>query len=100
LSDPPIAVPMNKVVLGKSTLPNLRGIRSKVGSMANSSYKVTHYGRSVPNELQPGGGQVRIVNKPVRKPKPRSRTRSESAKEVRDSWRDVGPVEDIAPAVE
>ena len=31
---------MNKIVLGKSTLPNLKNIKSKVGSMINSNYKV------------------------------------------------------------
>jgi hypothetical protein len=54
-------VPMNKIVLGKSTLPNLRNIKSKVGSMMNTNYK-------------PGGGQVKIVSKPVRKPKPRTKS--------------------------
>ena len=34
------AVPMNKIVLGKSNLPNLKNIKSKVGSMMNSNYKV------------------------------------------------------------
>ena len=31
---------MNKIVLGKSTLPNLKNIKSKVGSMINTNYKV------------------------------------------------------------
>ena len=31
---------MNKIVLGKSTLPNLKNIKSKVGSMMNTNYKV------------------------------------------------------------
>ena len=38
-------VPMNKVVLGKSTPPNLKNIKSKVGSMMNSNYKVSKGGR-------------------------------------------------------
>ena len=31
---------MNKIVLGKSTLPNLKNIKSKIGSTWNTNYKV------------------------------------------------------------
>jgi len=61
-SDMAKRVPVNKVQLGRSTLPNLKNIKSKVSSM-NTAYK-------------PGGGQVKIANRPMRKP--RSRTHSES----------------------
>ena len=41
---------MNKVVVGVSPSPNISKTSSKIGSLANSSYK-------------PGGGQVKIENR-------------------------------------
>lgn len=41
---------MNKVRVGNAPPPNLREVRSKIGSLSNTSHK-------------PGGGQVKIENK-------------------------------------
>jgi len=38
---------MNKVIVGKSGSPNLKQVRSKIGSLMNTNYK-------------PGGGDVKI----------------------------------------
>ncbi|XP_028982059.1 microtubule-associated protein tau [Diachasma alloeum] len=43
-------VPMNKVQVGAAPSPNLKTIRSKIGSLDNASYK-------------PGGGKVKIENR-------------------------------------
>lgn len=43
-------VPMNKVKVGMSSSPNLKEIKSKVGSLANTTYK-------------PGGGEVKIESR-------------------------------------
>ncbi|VVC40195.1 Hypothetical protein CINCED_3A023528 [Cinara cedri] len=43
-------LPMNKVQVGAAPSPNLKVVRSKVGSLQNTSYK-------------PGGGQVKIENR-------------------------------------
>lgn len=43
-------VSMNKVRVGNAPPPNLREVRSKIGSLSNASHK-------------PGGGQVKIENK-------------------------------------
>ncbi|CAG0915524.1 unnamed protein product [Notodromas monacha] len=45
-------VPMNKVEVGKGPSPNLKSVKSKIGSMENTHYK-------------PGGGNVRIEHKKV-----------------------------------
>jgi len=45
-------VPMNKVQVGSAPSPNLKTIRSKIGSLDNASYK-------------PGGGKVKIENRKV-----------------------------------
>ncbi|XP_044003053.1 nascent polypeptide-associated complex subunit alpha, muscle-specific form isoform X2 [Aphidius gifuensis] len=51
---PPVAekkkVPMNKVQVGAAPSPNLKTVRSKIGSLENASYK-------------PGGGRVKIENR-------------------------------------
>lgn len=41
---------MNKIQVGSAPSPNLKVVRSKIGSLQNTSYK-------------PGGGQVKIENK-------------------------------------
>lgn len=41
---------MNKVKVGNAPPPNLREVRSKIGSLSNTSHK-------------PGGGNVKIENK-------------------------------------
>ncbi|KAK0161497.1 hypothetical protein PV327_009960 [Microctonus hyperodae] len=43
-------VPMNKVQVGAAPSPNLKTVRSKIGSLDNTSYK-------------PGGGKVKIENR-------------------------------------
>ncbi|XP_015178629.1 PREDICTED: microtubule-associated protein futsch-like isoform X2 [Polistes dominula] len=43
-------VPMNKVQVGAAPSPNLKTVRSKIGSLENASYK-------------PGGGKVKIENR-------------------------------------
>jgi microtubule-associated protein tau len=43
-------VPMNKVQVGSAPSPNLKTVRSKIGSLDNASYK-------------PGGGKVKIENR-------------------------------------
>ncbi|XP_018321858.1 microtubule-associated protein tau-like [Agrilus planipennis] len=43
-------VPMNKVQVGSAPSPNLKEVKSKIGSLSNASYK-------------PGGGQVKIENR-------------------------------------
>lgn len=43
---------MNRVQVGAAPSPNLKEIRSKIGSLQNSSYK-------------PGGGHVKIENKKI-----------------------------------
>ncbi|XP_076383244.1 microtubule-associated protein tau isoform X3 [Megalopta genalis] len=43
-------VPMNKVQVGAAPSPNLKTVRSKIGSLENTSYK-------------PGGGKVKIENR-------------------------------------
>lgn len=41
---------MNKIQVGSAPSPNLKVVRSKIGSLQNTSYK-------------PGGGQVKIENR-------------------------------------
>ena len=41
---------MNKIEVGKSASPNLKQVKSKIGSLNNTAYK-------------PGGGNVRIESK-------------------------------------
>lgn len=43
-------LPMNKIEVGKSASPNLKAVKSKIGSMDNAAYK-------------PGGGKVKIESK-------------------------------------
>lgn len=43
---------MNKVQVGAAPSPNLKTVRSKIGSLENTSYK-------------PGGGKVKIENRKV-----------------------------------
>jgi microtubule-associated protein tau len=43
-------VPMNKIVVGATPSPNLKAVRSKVGSMTNTNYR-------------PGGGDVKIESR-------------------------------------
>lgn len=43
-------VPMNKVQVGAAPSPNLKTVRSKIGSLDNASYK-------------PGGGKIKIENR-------------------------------------
>lgn len=45
-----VGLPMNKVQVGSAPSPNLKVVRSKVGSLQNTSHK-------------PGGGQVKIENR-------------------------------------
>uniref|UniRef100_A0A1B6DE49 Microtubule-associated protein n=1 Tax=Clastoptera arizonana TaxID=38151 RepID=A0A1B6DE49_9HEMI len=45
-------VPMNKIQVGAAPSPNIKTVRSKIGSLDNTSYK-------------PGGGKVRIENRKV-----------------------------------
>nr|XP_022920367.1 microtubule-associated protein tau-like isoform X1 [Onthophagus taurus] len=45
-------VPMNKVQVGGAPSPNLKEVKSKIGSLQNTSYK-------------PGGGQIKIENKKI-----------------------------------
>lgn len=45
-----LEVPMNKVQVGAAPSPNLKTVRSKIGSLDNTSYK-------------PGGGKVKIENR-------------------------------------
>lgn len=41
---------MNKIEVGKSASPNLKAVKSKIGSMDNATYR-------------PGGGKVKIESK-------------------------------------
>lgn len=43
-------LPMNKIQVGSAPSPNLKVVRSKIGSLQNTSHK-------------PGGGQVKIENR-------------------------------------
>lgn len=43
-------VPMNKIQVGAAPSPNLKSVKSKIGSMDNATYK-------------PGGGKVKIENR-------------------------------------
>ena len=43
---------MNKIEVGKSASPNLKQVKSKIGSLGNTSYK-------------PGGGKVKIETKKI-----------------------------------
>ncbi|XP_070852946.1 microtubule-associated protein tau isoform X7 [Drosophila suzukii] len=50
--EPPKKVPMNKVQVGHAPSPNLKAVRSKIGSLDNATYK-------------PGGGHVKIESKKI-----------------------------------
>lgn len=43
-------VPMNKVQVGNAPSPNIKAVKSKIGSLDNAAYK-------------PGGGKIRIENR-------------------------------------
>lgn len=43
-------VPMNKVQVGNAPSPNIKAVKSKIGSLDNATYK-------------PGGGKVKIENR-------------------------------------
>lgn len=49
---PPFLVPMNKIQVGHAPSPNLKAVRSKIGSLDNAGYK-------------PGGGHVKIESKKI-----------------------------------
>lgn len=46
----PAELPMNKIQVGAAPSPNLKIVRSKIGSLDNASHK-------------PGGGKVKIENR-------------------------------------
>ncbi|XP_073815905.1 microtubule-associated protein tau isoform X7 [Musca autumnalis] len=50
--EPVKKVPMNKIQVGHAPSPNLKAVRSKIGSLENASYK-------------PGGGNVKIETKKI-----------------------------------
>ncbi|XP_032289756.1 microtubule-associated protein tau isoform X12 [Drosophila virilis] len=50
--EPAKKVPMNKVQVGHAPSPNLKAVRSKIGSLDNATYK-------------PGGGHVKIESKKI-----------------------------------
>lgn len=63
-----LAVPMNKVKVGLSESPNLAVVKSKIGSLANTTYK-------------PGGGDVKIENRKLEwRAAPRTQAKNESYK--------------------
>lgn len=43
-------VPMNKIQVGNAPSPNIKAVKSKIGSLDNTTYK-------------PGGGKVKIENR-------------------------------------
>lgn len=45
-----VAVPMNKIQVGNAPSPNLKAIKSKIGSLENATHK-------------PGGGHIKIESK-------------------------------------
>ncbi|XP_026318520.1 microtubule-associated protein tau isoform X2 [Hyposmocoma kahamanoa] len=45
-------VPMNKIQVGNAPSPNIKAVKSKIGSLENATYK-------------PGGGKVKIENKKI-----------------------------------
>ncbi|XP_055853600.1 microtubule-associated protein tau isoform X2 [Episyrphus balteatus] len=47
-----IKVPMNKIQVGNAPSPNLKAVRSKIGSLDNATYK-------------PGGGKIKIESKKI-----------------------------------
>ncbi|XP_059611996.1 microtubule-associated protein tau isoform X2 [Phlebotomus argentipes] len=52
-ADPPVKkVPMNKVQVGGAPSPNLKAVKSKIGSLENATHK-------------PGGGRVKIESKKI-----------------------------------
>lgn len=47
-----VEVPMNKVQVGAAPSPNIKTVKSKIGSLENTSYK-------------PGGGKVKVENRKI-----------------------------------
>lgn len=45
-------VPMNKIQVGNAPSPNIKAVKSKIGSLENATYK-------------PGGGKVKIENRKI-----------------------------------
>lgn len=58
---------MNKIEVGKSASPNIKNVRSKIGSLDNATYK-------------PGGGKIKIESKKLDFSKASSRIEAKNDK--------------------